>query len=394
MMASFDQFKEVAREAFNGKFQHYQHLSETVHDSSSGCVTAFPSLCVFSQFERHYVAELFGHVRRFKRLAESSRTDTKRYPAAEYFQQFKDISKGVFHIPARQRRSGFEKFVLCDASDVRESLSRLGVGYTPEHCTYIRTDGKLRGTFSFDDDGLSFYTRDIIFVNERLPVSRAKFIRYAMIASSNLQLADLRADIGKIVGRKDFLDMCSFPADWVSSQVRAEFTSMYLTPHVRETAIGSFLDQHPEIICQSLGHTEFLTELELPWQDNDEQPSIRPDLLLRREDGCWDIGDLKTAEIFKRSLMTGGNKRPRFKDIVLEGCAQLARYREYFSSARNAEFARAEHGLRMNDPTLFLIVGNQDNLCPDDIRDCSTMLDPGIRVIEYDTIANLYASKQ
>ena len=118
---------------------------------------------------------------------------------------------------------------------------------------------------------------------------------------------------------------------------------------------------------------------------DDEEKAINPDLLIRRQDGFYDIYDLKTAVLDRTRITKGAKRRRRFIDYVEEGIAQLAHYRSYFTSERNAAHAFAKYGVRVSKPNLILVVGNYDNAKPRELEEASRKLG-GISIIDYDSL--------
>jgi hypothetical protein len=99
--------------------------------------------------------------------------------------------------------------------------------------------------------------------------------------------------------------------------------------------------------------------IEKKYENPDEDS--KPDYLMERLDGKFDILDLKTGAIRYKSLTKGGKARIRFVDYVDELVAQLVVYKRYFGSLANKEWAYEKYGIQTDNIRLIGIVGNQNN---------------------------------
>ena len=81
---------------------------------------------------------------------------------------------------------------------------------------------------------------------------------------------------------------------------------------------------------------------------------------MEREDGFFDILDLKKA-LLKQSITVKARPRGiRFNWYVSNLIAQLMDYRRYFDCKTNREWAHSNHGIKVNNPFLIGVVGNFD----------------------------------
>jgi hypothetical protein len=167
---------------------------------------------------------------------------------------------------------------------------------------------------------------------------------------------------------------------------------MYLFPGLRETNIGEFLKAHPETIKKAFKTSHFEYEPYLEWIEHDgsvQDRAINPDLMVRRDDGFYDIYDLKTALLTKKNIVKGERKRRRFIDCVEEGVAQLSNYREYFQYPKNQEFAKSKYGIEVNEPKLVLLVGSWENTDKRQIVEACRRY-KNANIIDFDTFAHLF----
>jgi hypothetical protein len=391
----FDDFTSAVQEYFTGRFQYIQWTIDQGHWTVQNLVWTFPTIGCITEFKRHFVVEFFGASERFRQISWHTKTKSKTLSANVYFQQFKDVRPGAFDFSARALTvSGM---VISDVEDFKPGLRRLNLAFTPDSCTYFVYNGPAkRGSVFIRDNNTSVLMSDVVLINSRDRLVRAKVISLAVVVSKDIGLSGLNKDLQYInLTRGDDTSLIENRLYWsanvdLSYFTDLEFRSLYLTPAMRETTIGGYLQLKPEVLVAGISGKRFLHEQELQWQ-SEIKPPIKPDVLSERDDGYWDICDLKTAELLQRTLTTGGQHRRRFKEVIMEGVAQLAHYADYFKEPANAEYAEKQFGIRVKDPTLFLIVGERDNLPERELREASRMLDDRYRILDYDTVAELYA---
>ena len=131
----------------------------------------------------------------------------------------------------------------------------------------------------------------------------------------------------------------------------------------------------------------------LTWEEHDgtcEDVAINPDLLVRRDDGFFDIYDFKTALLDKSKITKASRSRRRFIDYVGEGISQLANYREYFSYPKNAALAKEKYGVEVKEPKLVLVVGSWENVDPVEVEQACRQYGDLVQVIDYDTICQMF----
>jgi len=173
---------------------------------------------------------------------------------------------------------------------------------------------------------------------------------------------------------------------------RSVDTGVHLSNGVSETTIGFLLNSHPEIFKGAFKTEQFIYEATLDWQEHSGaicKSSIRPDFFIKRKDGYFDILDLKLAKIDRKSLTKGKDLRKKFVDYVYEGISQLVNYEAYFNFEKNAAYAWKKFGIKINNPRLILVVGNDENL-PVEEAEKALKLHPNITIVDYDTLISLF----
>ena len=175
----------------------------------------------------------------------------------------------------------------------------------------------------------------------------------------------------------------------------AQFSNAYLLNNLSETTIGTYLENHGEILKTALDATEIVSEPYLPWQISSPYPdetAINPDLFIRREDGFWDVYDLKLPLLGKKSITTGKRQRRRLIATIENGIAQLAHYRDFLSHPENLRFAFDKYGVEFDNPTYGIIAGNDENFDSIAVKEALRRF-PEFTLLDYDSVVQLYLAK-
>jgi hypothetical protein len=147
------------------------------------------------------------------------------------------------------------------------------------------------------------------------------------------------------------------------------------TQNTKEAIIDSFIQEHANYFAKALGYKSTLSQKKLKWvrrKGNDPDVSI-PDFLMEREDGYYDILDIKTGATKYKSITKSrrsgknGKVRMRFIDYASELIAQLKDYERYFSFEDNIKYAYETYGIKIKDLKLIGIIGNFNNFDRDEV---------------------------
>jgi hypothetical protein len=117
--------------------------------------------------------------------------------------------------------------------------------------------------------------------------------------------------------------------------------------------------------------------------------AINPDLLVEREDGDFDIYDLKTALLLNRSIAIAKRPRRRFIQVIEDGIAQLAHYRSYFQYEQNRAVALAKYGATVRDPRLVLVAGTASNADPQEVEEALRRFGD-VKILTYDALMQAF----
>ena len=380
-------FIDITREIWIAHFRHIRSLAE--RGLVSGRITLYPNILIFTETKHHFIAELVGANPKFDdlKIKKHRENSTERY-----LSQFDNKpSNGLFHLNSSEL--GFSNLCLAHEVDFEAVQHRFPV--LKLFPSRLMRSGGHGALFTFGESFESAYIENCVLVNRLLSAYRVKHILCMIIVHKEIltsKYTDLLKNImhqGVIKG----VHICSLTQerDYI---LAGQFQNFYLFPSLRETTIGEFLNTHREIIERGLLTRSFIYEPYLPWIKKPYEfadKAIKPDFLLQRTDGYFDIYDLKTAALQKHDLTKSSRRRRRFIDYVEEGVAQLANYREYFSYPENASFAKEKYGVELKDPNFVLVVGNYQNSDPRKIQEASRRLS-NITIIDYDTLVQLFLS--
>lgn len=159
-----------------------------------------------------------------------------------------------------------------------------------------------------------------------------------------------------------------FIASPKNDQFRLELQS-FAYQDVHETTIDKFIKLHAEIFAKALGYKRALSNVKLEIQKDNEEwgvDSLIPDYLLEREDGYYDILDLKLG-LWGENFTQGKWNRLKFSSYANTLIGQLRGYHRYFSTKENATWALTNKGIKVSKPILIGIAGNHNNFIRPDV---------------------------
>jgi hypothetical protein len=225
---------------------------------------------------------------------------------------------------------------------------------------------------------------------------RIRHIRYALLIAKDTRPEEYRSYLEKelsISNGSGLIAVELIPDGKAEAVLRAaQFANIFLMNQLHETSIGSFIDQHREILLSALKGQNLISEPYLPWVASSPDPdelAVNPDLFVQRPDGYWDVYDLKLALLNRKDLTTGKRNRRRFVATIEDGIAQLAHYRGFLSIPDHATLAKEKYGVTFDRPRFVLVVGNYENANMGRIADARRRF-PDLELIDYDSLLQLY----
>jgi hypothetical protein len=164
-----------------------------------------------------------------------------------------------------------------------------------------------------------------------------------------------------------------------------------------ERVIDRFIADRKRHFAKALGYKDAISQPSLKIIDSNElgpdDEFLQPDYLMEKEDGTYDILDLKKALV--SSVTVGSPKRLRFNAYVNELIAQLHGYKRYFQSDKNREWAKTNLGIQ-TDQNLRLIgvVGNHNNFFRGTVDIALDQYKKHIVVFSYSDIVDLLKKRE
>lgn len=356
-------------------------------DGDSGYKILYPNMMVVTNCSGYYIAELIGAVEVFTGVAVKRSKEKSVY---KYFSQFDDSDPvGVFILGGKNSRvSGLCLIQNDPGGDLNNRFLNLDL----YGAKVVRANGH-GSPLGFSEDFESSIVDDCVLVNSSGAMRRCKSILYAAIVRSSISKSALVDLFNVHYTDSEVAAVHSVSFDEERIVVGGQLQSLTLFPSLHETSIGDFLKMHPKIMETAFNSTNVLYEPYLTWEEHDgtcEDVAINPDMLVRRDDGYYDIYDLKTALLDRRRITKSSRSRRRFIDYVEEGLAQLANYEEYFSYDRNRQHAKQKYGVEVKNPNLVLVVGSWENVDPVEVRQACRKHHDRVSVIDYDTLSHMF----
>jgi hypothetical protein len=383
----FEKFESEVKDIWHRYLKFISDMDARGNLDSKGGSVLYPNILLVTNCSGFYIAELVGAVREYQGLTLKRHKEKSIY---RYLNQFDDSEPDpCMHLDGAG--TGFRFLCLAQDADFKAVSERF-----PSIELYGSKLNRIGGkgsVFSFGENFESCSIENCVLVNRLDHLYRCKNILSAYIFKSKITKEKLTEFFNEVLGKNEVKGVHTTQGN---SQERVfvagQLQSMYLLPGLHETSIGEFLNLHPEIIKKAFKTDHFEYEPYLEWIEHDgtcDDVAINPDLLIKREDGFYDIYDLKTAALAKKNITKGGRKRRRFIDYVEEGVAQLANYKEYFVYPKNADHARNKYGIRIKEPKLVLVVGSWENSALEEVNQARRRY-PDIEIIDYDTFCHLF----
>lgn len=151
-------------------------------------------------------------------------------------------------------------------------------------------------------------------------------------------------------------------------------------PNSKEKDFQDFFDRHRNFILND-EYKDAHPHIALTKDDGE---SFIPDFILEpiHQNSLCDLLELKlaTAQIFVLK-----KKRMRFSAAVLEACAQLREYSEFFNEEKNRRKIQEDYGLLAFKPRMFVIIGRRGDVNPIDVRKIESDV-PNLNLLTYDDV--------
>jgi len=355
-------------------------------------IPSFPQMMIVTTLPDHFAVELVGGRRSNRELKVIKR---KLDDEGLYF--------GQFHYPANTRavvelngQNTIKSFAII-TKDARQELHRRLPAIADMYPTSLNWVGPGEPpALGFDASANYLHVEDMLLANALNSMVRVRHIRFSLVIAKDTKATDYHAYLDRLLSMVN-------GAEVVAAQLiprgkaekvfgAAQFANIFLMNQLHETSIGTFIDQHREILLSALEGQQLISEPHLTWVVPSPDPNehaINPDLFVQRADGNWDVYDLKLALLNRKDLTIGERKRRRFVATIEDGIAQLAHYRDFLSIPEHAAQANTKYGVTFNRPRFVLVVGNYENVDAEKIAEARRRF-PDLELIDYDSLLLLY----
>lgn len=383
----FDKFIAETKAIWEKYFNNLEKLQNAGDLNSNDCKILFPNILLVSNCSGFFSAELIGAQKDFVGLNVKRHREESIY---RYLNQFEDSQPNPLFV-LNGENNGLRG--LCLSHEVDYQTLKKRFPSIDLYTSKIRSADGKGSVISFGDKFESCFIENCVLINTSRNLFRCKNILSLYIFCSGISKNKMKHFYKYHLSDTEAKGIhLTIDEEEERLLVAGQLQNMYQMPGLRETTIGDFLKLHPEIIKRAFKTDEFKYEPYLEWKEHGgtcDDTAINPDLLIKRNDGYYDIYDIKKSALFKKNITKGGSKRRRFIDYVEEGAAQLANYREYFTYSKNVEHAKNKYDVEVKDPKLVLVVGNWDNASFEEVEQAQRRYSD-IFIIDYDTFCHLF----
>lgn len=386
------EFCSITEDVFNRYFAAISNLITTrqFKTTVTNPVPSFPQMMIATTLPNHFAVELVGGRRVNRELKVVKR---KLENPDIYFGQFDYPTDAK---PVIVLGGGIEFMVIVTTAAQRE-LDRRFPGIAEKYSTTLASVAPDAGpALKFTPDANYVCVHNSLLGNALEGMVRIRHVRYALLIAKNTKPEEYRSYLEKELSIRNGSRLIAaelIPGGKAEAVLRAaQFANTYLMNQLHETSIGSFIDQHREILLSALESQNIISEPYLPWVTPSPDPdelAVNPDLFVQRADGYWDLYDLKLALLNRKDLTTGKRNRRKFVNTIEDGMAQLAHYRDFLSIPEHAALAKEKYGVTFDKPRFVLVVGNYENANVERIADARRRF-PDLELIDYDTLLQLY----
>lgn len=369
---------------------------EGIEPLSGSSIFLFPQSVLATATDSHLVMELVGARRNFAQLKPHKLRGIASLD--QYFAQFPDSAGASTGIAFNSHHNGVSNIAFRSDGD-EEELERRFPGIRERFLSTLvfDTNGATRyRPLSFSETSGFIYIENCLLVNRRAAAIRIRDIRMAIVVARETAEYDYISYLDetfRIVGGEELHGVQRLEGEEAEGVcVAGQFANIYLLGRLNETTLGAYIDRHRDILLRAFNARDVVSEPHLSWQIASPDPNetaINPDLFIQRQDGFWDVYDLKLPLLDRVRLTRGERRRRRFVDYVSEGIAQLAHYKQFLAVPEHRELAYERYGVRFDSPRFGLIVGNFENVNQAAIEEASRQLDK-FELFDYDTILQLY----
>lgn len=159
-----------------------------------------------------------------------------------------------------------------------------------------------------------------------------------------------------------------------------ELEALINLKNVPESQLQDFFERNPEFLCGDIyesAHPHIV--LQRP-----EVGPLIPDFALKPCNAAA-LCDLLELKLPNAKLVVGPDNRRRLSQAVMDACAQLREYRNYFDLPSNRKATKEAYGLRFFQPRMMVVIGRRDDYLANDLRKAESDV-PNLTITTYDDL--------
>lgn len=390
------QFIEYISEWFESWFKSIKTEIDSGDLKISGQYS-FPSLLRIGESPDHYVVELTGA----QNIDDSSKyrlqkpTKTEKVENAAFFLnpggQTMDGARALMTITSEGNI--FKHLTFATQFDQQEFERKINISLNSSRIQAV-FDAQIPLSITETADKLVF--RDIDLIRMNGPEIFFRRISTAIVLKKNTNKEELYLWLNytaQLMKQAPFSDVLGINLDYSVSEEGFAMQLLSLTQqNIDEGIIDTFIQGNASFFASALGYKKALSQKKLKVINKEglDKEFLQPDYLMLRDDGNYDILDLKKALIKSRSITVGEQSRIRFSAYATELIGQLEGYKRYFSNQENREWAKRNLGITIGEKLNLLgVVGNHNNFERDQVDMASKVYRENIIILSYSEIIDL-----
>ena len=238
----------------------------------------------------------------------------------------------------------------------------------------------------------SVWLTNVLTISSWASIVRARYFQAAWLVPKSVSSSAYKIEFEKRFPSTSVLALLPPTGDSrVELLAAMNFASLASMDKIGEVTLTTFLEQNEAILLGALKAKRLIAQPLLPWIEgnpDDEEEAIQPDFLFEDEEGRTHICEVKLPLLDRKNLTTGGHRRRRVIQPVMDGLAQLANYQDYFSREPHRQLLRERYSLEIDSPTSVLIVGSSENYDAGQVREALRMHTP-VKILDFDTLRAL-----
>ncbi len=216
--------------------------------------------------------------------------------------------------------------------------------------------------FHFLEDTTNIFLNNISIISQVNEIYSFRRHSATIIIEKSISVIDFNSLLNKIFDCSTF-DFKKLNGCKLKHQLISELKSLAYQK-VDETAIDKFIQLISDQFANSLGYKSAKSNIRLEIQDSTskstEKKYLMPDFMMEKEDGFYDILDLKLG-LLNSNFAYGDWTNTHFSSYATKLIGQLNGYKRYFSDPENSKWAFENHSISIKDPKLIGIAGNHNN---------------------------------